>query len=77
MGVRYIDLRSILKQSDDTLYLEHGFYAGKLMDELKGVAEFVHGYPGEVVILDMNHIKKFVLKFHSKVEPTQFLINRR
>ena len=41
-------------------YLVHGFEAGELLKELEGVVKFVENHPGEIVILDMNHIYKYV-----------------
>ena len=60
-GVRYIDLRAYLNETDNKLYLVHGFEAGELMKELEGVAEFMKSHKNEVVILDMNHIYKSVI----------------
>ena len=59
--MRYIDLRAYLNETDNEMYLVHGFEAGELMKELEGVAEFMKSHRSEVVILDMNHIYKFVL----------------
>ena len=55
-GVRYIDLRVFLDRDTNIKYLVHGFEAGELFEELENVLKFVQLHPGEIVILDMNHI---------------------
>ncbi|KAL5268089.1 hypothetical protein ACHWQZ_G002070 [Mnemiopsis leidyi] len=57
-GVRYIDLRVFLDRDTNIKYLVHGFEAGELFEELENVLKFVQLHPGEIVILDMNHIYK-------------------
>jgi hypothetical protein len=52
-GIRYLDLRVSLVES--TYVLGHVLICGTLEDALRQVLAFTQQYPGELVILDVNH----------------------
>jgi hypothetical protein len=53
-GVRYVDLRVSLV--DSTYLLGHVLVSGTLEDALLGVLTFTRQHPGELIILDVNHV---------------------
>lgn len=59
LGIRYIDLRVYNDRKTRKQFLVHSFEAGELFGELESIAEFARTHPGEVLILDMNHLYKF------------------
>ena len=61
IGVRYVDLRVFWDSETDIKYLIHGFEGAELLKELADIAQLVTKHPGEIVILDMNHIYKSVV----------------
>lgn len=58
LGVRYLDLR--IYRDGNTFCLVHGFAANELFGEIDNIAQFVESHPSEIVILDFNHIYKYV-----------------
>jgi hypothetical protein len=53
-GIRYLDLRVSLV--DSTYVLGHVLVCGTLEDALHQVLTFTQQYPGELIILDVNHL---------------------
>ncbi len=53
-GIRYLDLRVSLV--DSTYVLGHVLVCGTLDDALHQVVMFTQQYPGELIILDVNHL---------------------
>lgn len=56
LGIRYLDMRIVYRDSHKTFYTCHGLYGENLDLVLDDIREFIKTHPKEVIILDFNHL---------------------
>ncbi|MCX7120617.1 MAG: phosphatidylinositol-specific phospholipase C domain-containing protein [Gammaproteobacteria bacterium] len=54
-GIRYLDFRVDLFQ-DGHFYLNHALLSVRLYDALQQIQTFTQQHPGEIILLDINHV---------------------
>ncbi|XP_077988547.1 PI-PLC X domain-containing protein 3-like [Glandiceps talaboti] len=66
-GIRYFDLRLSTCDGTNEIFFVHGLYAGKVMDGLTEINEWLVNHPKEMVILDFNHLYKMTEYHHTQL----------
>lgn len=55
-GVRYLDIRASFRKDNGAWFSTHNYYIADLEKDLNQIAKFLKENPGEVVILDFQHV---------------------
>ncbi|XP_055710891.1 PI-PLC X domain-containing protein 3 [Phlebotomus papatasi] len=66
-GIRYLDFRISFRLPDAKYYFVHGLYCEEIVEALHEIRDFLESHPGEVIILDIQHMYQFEEKNHSEL----------
>uniref|UniRef100_A0A1B0EZZ8 Putative glycosylphosphatidylinositol-specific phospholipase c n=1 Tax=Lutzomyia longipalpis TaxID=7200 RepID=A0A1B0EZZ8_LUTLO len=66
-GIRYLDFRISFRRPEEKYFFVHGLYCEEIIDPLQEVRDFLDTHPGEVIILDIQHMYQFDEKNHAEL----------
>lgn len=66
-GIRYFDLRVASREGQDDVFFIHALFGKKVKSGLEEVASWLEHHPGEVVILDFNHLYHMTPAHHEQL----------